>query len=248
MKIKGILAALAAGILLLTACTSLKNPFTSASAQTGSSDTAVTPAPWGADPAAMGMEMKLAAGTLQLEDTAQAVTPEEAKALLPLWKAVKTLSSSETVTQQEISALYSQIEETMTDEQVQAIEAMSLNPQDLAALMEKLGIDMPAMGNGPEGGQMLTDDQRATRQARIQSGASGGRGEGFVGGGPGGMAGGGLPEGGMVPPGGAFQGQDGTVQRTPQPGQNFGRRAGGMNLLFVDPLIQLLEARAAQAP
>jgi hypothetical protein len=42
------------------------------------------------------LETRLAVGILSLENGELAVTPEQAQTLLPLWKAIKTLSSSDT--------------------------------------------------------------------------------------------------------------------------------------------------------
>jgi len=50
---------------------------------------------------------QLALGTLSLEDTAQAVTAEQAAELLPLWKAVHSLNASDNVTTLEMNAVYS---------------------------------------------------------------------------------------------------------------------------------------------
>lgn len=195
----------------------------------------------------MTIENKLAAGTLKLEGTDQAVTADEAKALLPLWKAVKSLNSSDTASQDEIQALYDQIKETMTAGQIAAIEAMSLTREDLSALMTDLGIE-----NNFGGGMQNADPSaRATQIAQFQANNPGatmpGGGMAF----PGGDAG-----GGMVPPGGdgaAMGGfgnrraDSGTVQGTPQAGQTGARRGmGGMGQVFIDPLITMLEERAGK--
>lgn len=177
------------------------------------------------DTAQAALQTKLAVGTLMLEDTELAVTTAQAKALLPLWKAVKSLSTSDTASQAEIQALYDQIQETMTAEQLQAIRDMDITPEATQALMQKLGIE----GGFMAGGQTMSESDIATRTAqRSQS----------SGGGPSGM----IPMGGpdmMGPPPDAG-GQSG-VQRTPAAGQ---RRTGGMNMMFVNPLIILLEQRA----
>jgi hypothetical protein len=85
------------------------------------------------DPNQMNEQSMLLVGTLKLEGTDLAVTPEQAVELLPLWKAVKTLGSSDTVAQEEIDALYAQIKETMTVEQMAAIDAMTFTREDLSA-------------------------------------------------------------------------------------------------------------------
>lgn len=192
------------------------------------------------------LENRLAIGTLALEGTDQAVTPEQAQALLPLWKAVKSLSASDTASAEEIAALYDQIEESLTAEQIQAIRALSLSPEDTQALMEKYGAEMQmpeGAGGNPEG---LSQDERATRIAQFQ--AQGGGGGQFQ---PGGesQGGGGFGRGQMPPGGAAPEGAPGTgrldVQGTPDPSMaRRGGFGGGFNLFLVDPLIELLQERA----
>ncbi len=66
---------------------------------------------------------QIALGTFKLDGTANAVTAEQAAELLPLWETLRDLSASDTAAQQEIQALDTQIQETMTDQQRQAITA-----------------------------------------------------------------------------------------------------------------------------
>ncbi len=173
------------------------------------------------------IEGKLAVGLLKLEGTDQAVTAAQAKTLLPLWKALKSLSSSSTASSDEISALYTQIQEALSTDQLAAIKALNLSPSDTQALMQQYNVQMQ---------QMPT--QRATRSASNSQG-----GGGF--GGPGGGAGGPPPDGGGMPGGGMPGGQGGS-QSTPVAGMaNRPQMGGGMGLIFVDPLIKLLETRAA---
>ena len=185
------------------------------------------------NPSQMPLEQKLAIGTFKLEGTPQAVTAKEATDLLPLWQAVKSLSANSNTAPSEITAVYTQIEGVMTPDQTQAIQKMTWTQQDLQALMTQYGVQF---GNG-QGGQTLTADQRATRTAQFQSRGQN-SGAGGFGGGQGGTPGGG---GGF----GGGQGGTSTTQRTPQPGQASRRGGMGMNSIFVDPLIKLLQTRAA---
>jgi hypothetical protein len=222
---------------IAAACSSLKLPGIGQNASS-----AQTPGAF--DPKQMPLEMKLAVGTFKLEKTDLAVTPEEAKALLPLWKAVKTLGTSDTASQEEVSALYDQIKETMTPEQVQEIEKMELSPDDYNSLMKELGIRAPQ--GGPGGNlQNLSESERATRVAQFRSQNQSGRQNG--GGGQFGPGGGGFPQGGnpgFAPPGGTTGQGSGRVSQTPGAGQRQARRGLGMNIMFVDPLIKMLETRA----
>ncbi|HMB21622.1 MAG: hypothetical protein ACM33V_06385 [Chloroflexota bacterium] len=78
------------------------------------------------------IETRLAVGTLKLDGTAEAVTAEQAKELLILWKTYRQLSQSDTAAQAEVDGLVAQIQDTMTAEQVQAITAMQITQQDVS--------------------------------------------------------------------------------------------------------------------
>ncbi len=82
----------------------------------------------------------LAAGTLLLESSSLSVTEAQAADLLPLWKAVKSLTNDNYTSAEEISALYAQIDETMTAEQVKAIQGMDFNQETLTSLMTQYGV------------------------------------------------------------------------------------------------------------
>ena len=161
----------------------------------------------------------LALGTLLLEGTENAVTPEQAAALLPLWQAIRgggLQGNAETM------AVLKQIKAQMTAEQLSAIDAMALTVEDMRTWMEESGIGMEAPG--PMG----------TPGARSEGGRGGGQGampEGTPGARPGGGPGGGqgaMPEGtpGAMPAGGAGG-------------------PGGAGML-IRPLVELLTQRAAE--
>ena len=150
--------------------------------------------------------MQLALGTLALEDTDQAITAEQAAALLPLWKAANSLTGADNVAAEETTGLFDQIQEAMTGEQMQAIQDMDLSGQNMADLAGKFGFQMG--GGGPGN---LTEEMQATMEAAR---ASGEMPEGFT---PG-MAppeGGGfrMPEGGGTMPDGEGGGQGFFMQR-----------------------------------
>jgi hypothetical protein len=186
---------------------------------------------------ALDASTQLVLGTMRLEGTENAVTPGQAAALLPLWQALR----GGVTAQAELAAVLKQIEGTMTSEQLEAIAAMQLTQEDLRAWMEEQDV-------GPGGGQEVSPEVRATRQAEFGSGevppematrraemenmsdeerealrATAQAGGGFPGGSEGG-AGGGFP--------------GGTGGRT-------GRGAGQFGILL-NPLIELLTQRAAE--
>jgi uncharacterized membrane protein YgcG len=246
---KKIVAVLLALVLLagLTACAVFNSAGTDQSAASGNTRGQQF------EPASMPVEMKLAIGTLKLEGTQNAVTAEQAKNLLPLRQALKSISTSDNAAQEEINALYTQIEESMSADQVKAIEDLTWTQEDLAALRETYGIQSGGPG-GPGGNRpTVSADQRSTMQAQFQ--ASGGQG-GRQGGGPsdgGGFGGGGgmPPDGGGMPMdgGGGFPGGQGQAQGTPQADSTpsaamLNRQAMGFNSLFADAVITLLKERA----
>ena len=190
---------------------------------------------------ALPISSQLGFGTLLLEDTEYGVGPAQAAELLPLWKAARSLSESETVAEAEMDAVFNQIEDAMTSEQIAAIVDLQLTGEEIAQLMEELGISFGS-GEG-RGFDNMTPEQQATAQAARESG------EGFPGGGNPGGGGGFL---GGNPGGGGFQ-QEGGEQLTPEQQATIeARRAERGNigarfaLIFADPLIELLEGRAAE--
>jgi hypothetical protein len=105
---------------------------------------------------------QLALGTLMLEETAYAVTSEQAKTLLPLWQALQGGVTAE----DEIGAVLKGIEGAMTGEQLAAVAEMQLTQDDTRALMEEQGFG-PGGGFPGGGGD---PDARATRQAEFGGG------------------------------------------------------------------------------
>ncbi len=232
------------GMLILAACSSLNLPGLTQSASAQSNQTGAQNA--FSDPSKMPLEQKLAVGILKLEGTNQAVTAKEANDMLPLWQAYKALSTDTNTTPEEVTALEKQIEDTLTPEQVKAIQDLTLTSADIQALAKQEGIQFSfGNGNGTNPLSTLNPSDRATRVAQFQSqNRTGANGGGFVPGAGGFAPGGGGGFGGGGRFGGATNGQQPNVQRTPRPGTSA-RRAGGMNYLFVDPLIKLLQQRAA---
>jgi hypothetical protein len=181
--------------------------------------------------------MRLALGTLALENTEQAITPEQAAELLPLWKAANSLSGADNIATEETQGLFGQIEDAMTPEQMQAIQGMDFSGENMAELASTYGFQM---GGGRRG--ELSEEMRATMEAAQASGQ--------------------MPEGftpGMAPPEGAEFRLEGGGADGPIPGeggQGFfmrgaegnsaasGNAAGGTvsNPLY-DAVIALLEKK-----
>ena len=174
---------IAAGLVFgLAACSSLPIAGASATAQPAQQQQSQKQNQAGQNPGNMPIQGMLAMGTLTLEGSENAVTAEQAKELLPLWKAVKSLSASTTTSPDELTAVYQQIQETMTEQQVQAIKDMKLSQEDTQALMKKYSIEVP----------QIDPSRLATRQASAgqnSGGAQSGGNGGFqAGGGSGGIS------------------------------------------------------------
>ncbi|RJP46594.1 MAG: hypothetical protein C4583_18630 [Anaerolineaceae bacterium] len=159
--------------LTLTACGASDSTEAAATTQTDS-----------ATPTLTGPTL-LVLGTFKLDGTEQAVTPEQAAELLPLWQVYQELSTSDTAAQAEIDELEKQIRKTMTDEQIKAINEMNLTPQDSFAIMQEMGIGM---------GQ-----RSSSSSAQNNSNFTPGQGMGPGSGAPPDMGGGGVP--GQMPGG-----------------------------------------------
>ena len=155
----GLIAALA--VAVLAGCGG--EQATPAPADEGGSETYTSAVLDTSYPDALNASSQLALGTIHLEESEIAVTPEQATALLPLWQA---LQGGVTV-QAEVDAVLAQIERTMAPEQLEAIAAMQLTQNDLGDWAQSQGLGMGAGdGSGQRGGgQELSPEELATRQA-----------------------------------------------------------------------------------
>lgn len=163
-------------------------------------------------------ELELLMGTVKLEETDYPVDSAQAAELLPLWQAMKSLTESQTAAQAEIDALLNQITDTMTPEQLAAIDDMNLTMQNFSEVAEQLGLDVGANAD-PE--------LRATRQAARESGQM--------------PPGGG---GGMGPGGGVEMDADARATAIAERGGTGGGGFGPTSLLL-DAVIDFLQAKTA---
>jgi hypothetical protein len=176
---------------------------------------------------AMPASSQLALGIFRLEGTENAVTAEQARALLPLWQAIQSGSLQ---SDNETNAVLKQIEEAMTGEQLAAIAAMQLTLQDMGAWMQEHDVNFggqPGAGGGPPPFDNLSEEERAAVRATRQAGGEGG----FPGGGPGALA--------------NMSEEDRASMRATAEANGFapGNRAGargGQLVLIAEPLVELL--------
>lgn len=85
---------------------------------------------------ALSVQGQLALGTIQLAEDELAVDETQAATLLPLWRALQSLSTSDTTSSLELTAVVNQIQANMSAEQIRAIAAMTLTDEDIAAVMQ----------------------------------------------------------------------------------------------------------------
>ena len=126
---------------------------------------------------ALPIRTQLLLGTMKLEDTDLAVTPEQAAELVTLWQASAALSRSGTGATEEVTAVLNQIQGAMTPAQISAIAGMKLTREDIQTMAQELGVSSGGDGTGQGNrgqGQNLTEAERATRQAeRAESSSNG---------------------------------------------------------------------------
>jgi hypothetical protein len=132
-------------VLALTACGSVSSSTTAATAST-----------------TLSLEAQLLVGTFKLESTSLAVTSEQANTLLPLWETLESLASSNTAASQEVDAVVSQIESSMSSQQVSDITAMKLTQQDLATM---------ALDTGTSSTTAISNSTAKTSASQLQAGA-----------------------------------------------------------------------------
>jgi hypothetical protein len=161
MKSKIVIPIVLTIMLLLTACGSTTSNNNNFSGQGNRQDNGTATAQ------TLPLPEKLAIGTLKLEGTANAVNAKEASDLLPLWQVYSSLITSDTAAQEEKDALAQQIQETMSSDQVKAIDSLNLTQRDIFTSMQELGITtgsaqvnangtpQPGGGNFPGGGQFF---------------------------------------------------------------------------------------------
>ncbi len=116
---------------------------------------------------ALSARNQLALGAIKLDGTPNALNAKQAATLLPLWQALRSTTQSGGNAQAEVTALLTQIEQTMTPNQLQAIKAMKLTQTEFQDWTKASGITLGsgAEGGVPGGGAGLSASEKATRQA-----------------------------------------------------------------------------------
>ncbi|MCJ7694571.1 MAG: hypothetical protein MUO40_04015 [Anaerolineaceae bacterium] len=192
------------------------------------------------NPIGVDANTQLIIGTLLLDGTEDEVTADEAAELLPLWKLYSTLSTSDTAAQEEINAVVTQIQNTMTDAQNTAIGKIDLVGQNAMRLMNESGL-MEQLGFNPA--------DNSASGGELQNGfeiPQGGDGGGFrpqagdfpAGGPPGGGLGGGAGQ--------DFTGMDPSFRATQRAESGITAPNGRSSQIFLQLLISYLEDKVTE--
>jgi hypothetical protein len=102
------------------------------------------------------IETQLAVGTLKLEGTDQDVTVEQAQELIVLWQVDKELSERDTAAQAEVDGLITQIRDSMTSDQMQAITDMQITRQDVFSSEQEMAV----VSNNSDGNTISSSENR----------------------------------------------------------------------------------------
>jgi hypothetical protein len=183
----------------------------------------------GPDAVELPTQTKISLGVLKLEETDSAITAEQAQELIPMFYVLQDLNESDTAAQEEIDGLVNQIQETMTREQVQAINSMSLSMRDVMAYVQ---------GGGNGAGASVPPSTGLGGDFAPPSGGGnfpgGGGGNNFPGGNNANPGGG---TGGAIPPSGGTMPEDGATGNRPSMTSNT------PSALF-DAIIELLQKKS----
>lgn len=117
---------------------------------------------------ALDVTSQLALGILELDETSDAVTEEQAASLLPLWQ---TLMGSGLKGDDEKAVVLKQIERTLTEDQVAAIAALQLTEKDAEAWAGESSAAMSAGGAllGGAGAADASAEDRAAMREQFQN-------------------------------------------------------------------------------
>ncbi|MCZ7670912.1 MAG: hypothetical protein M5U34_29090 [Chloroflexi bacterium] len=149
--------------------------------------------------------------------------------LLPLWRAMQSLSNSETAADAEVTAVLNQIQDTLSADQVAAIAAMQLTDESFQAMLAEGTISMRGVFGGNRN-------------------AVGGTGSGR-GGGPGGGLGGGFGQ--VVLLAAVYPVMIRTLNRlriAERIAESGGDSANFQALAMINAVVRLLEGKTGEAP
>jgi len=181
-------------------------------------------------------------GTMLLDDTEDAITPEQAKTMLALWQLYQTMASEDTTASEELDAIINQIKGIFTETQMN--EMATFEYGNAMEMMTQLGFEP---GTTTEDGTEITVPQGGFNRGDMPQGGD------FTGGGPGGdgSGGGAAPSGdaggdfsGIAGGDGTGSGFDPQAMATAQ-AENGGSFQNRQSLMFLPALIEYLQGIAS---
>ncbi len=118
---------------------------------------------------AASLRSQLAYGSIKLKDSPNAISPEQAKTLIPLWQALIALSGDDTTASEELTAVQDQITQAMTSPQIEAIAKLKITNAELNIFYAQYGIVLPTLAPGvtkvPGSGASKTEEEKAASRA-----------------------------------------------------------------------------------
>ena len=118
---------------------------------------------------AANVRSQLAYGTIKLAETSNAITAEQAKAMIPLWQAIISLSGDTTTASEELTAVQDQLTAVLNETQLQSIAEMQITNAELNDFYAQYGVSLPTPLPGvtkvPGSGSGKTDEEKAAAQA-----------------------------------------------------------------------------------
>jgi hypothetical protein len=124
-------------------------------------------------PDAASLRSQLAYGVIKLKDSPNAITPAQAKTMVPLWQAIIALSGDETTASEELTAVQDQITEALTPAQLQAIADLRITNAELNTFYAQYGVVLPTPVPGvtkvPGSGSSKTEEEKAAARATAEA-------------------------------------------------------------------------------
>ncbi len=212
-------------MLCLTAACAVPTVANAGNASSGTTLSQIT------DPSSLSVTDKLGIGILSLDEAGLSITSTQAADLIPLWQAVQTLGADKTSASAEISALYTQIQNTLTPDQLAQIEETTWSQEELVSLLQQ------HQSQASQTSATVKSTSSSSSSSQTQN----------MGGGPGGDM---MPaEAGIIMGGGSSMGlaaggsTTSTTQQSLIASQSSANSTPDLNVLVANAVINLLQQR-----
>ena len=122
---------------------------------------------------ATNIRSQLAYGTINLANTANPITVEQAQSLIPLWQGIIALTGDTTTASEELTAIQDQITTTLTTDQLNSIAEMKITNAQLNSFYAEFGVVLPTPIPGvtkvPGSGSSKTEEEKAASRATAEA-------------------------------------------------------------------------------